>query len=209
MPAVARSIAFDPGVVRTRGEWDEAVPEDVARAIGDTDTDIGRTGRRRSSRGRVDDRWRNDTSECRESGRSRPGISVRRRPLVTTPFGVWPGGPFGGWACRYGVSRMSRHLSHSSGASWRRVVRGIFAESAWGAGSWLTVATLALIPALLVRGLWLVTLAEPFTDVAAATLSANVAGIVTWAGVVAGARRFFRRERQSGRHSEGLRSRSI
>jgi hypothetical protein len=101
---------------------------------------------------------------------------------------------------------MPRHLSQSTRASWRKVLRSWFSETAWGVGSWLTLAVLAVLPALLIRGLWLMVVAEPITDVTAATLSANVAGFVTWVAVMAGARRFFRRRRQLGRHSDGART---
>ncbi len=99
---------------------------------------------------------------------------------------------------------MSRHLAHTKKASWRTVLGSLFSETAWGVGSWLTLAVLALIPALVARGLWLMAVAEPFTDEAAATLSANVAGVVTWVGGVAGVRRFFRRRRRVGRHAAGV-----
>ena len=71
-------------------------------------------------------------------------------------------------------------------------------------GSSLTLAVLAVIPALIIRSLWLVALAEPLQDVAGATLSANVAGVVTWLVVIAATRRFFHRRRAAGRHQQGV-----
>jgi hypothetical protein len=66
------------------------------------------------------------------------------------------------------------------------------------------VAVLALVPAIALRGLWLLTLAEPLGDVAAATLSANVAGLVTWLGAVFAMRRHFRRPPDVGRHQRDV-----
>lgn len=68
----------------------------------------------------------------------------------------------------------------------------------------MTLAVVAVIPGLIVRGLLLVALAEPLEDVVGATLSANVAGFVTWLAFVVGSRRFFRRSRATGRHQHGL-----
>ena len=88
------------------------------------------------------------------------------------------------------------------------VARGLFHEGAWGLGSWLTVGVLAALPAGVIRALWLVILAEPLADAGTAAVSANVAGIVTWLGVMAAFRRFFRRKRVVGRHGERREPRS-
>jgi hypothetical protein len=86
-----------------------------------------------------------------------------------------------------------------------RVLRSLLGSTAWGVGAWATVALLAIVPAIALRGLWLLTLAEPLGDVAAATLSANIAGLVTWLGAVVAVRRHFRRPRDVGRHQGDVR----
>lgn len=105
-------------------------------------------------------------------------------------------------------SSASRHLTHSNGKSRRLVARGLLTAGAHRLGTWSTVAILALLPGLLVRGLWLVWLAEPLTDTDAASLSANVAAAVTWLAVAAGGVRFFRRKRRTGRHAHRAEARA-
>lgn len=69
------------------------------------------------------------------------------------------------------------------------------------------MAIVAVLPATVVRWLWLIALAEPFGDEVMATLSANVASGVTWLGVVIGVRRLVRRNPLIGRHQRRVRQR--
>jgi hypothetical protein len=105
---------------------------------------------------------------------------------------------------RSNVGQVPRHLSHTNQASWLKVGQRLLLSTAWGLGSWMTLAVVAIIPGLIVRELLLVALAEPLADVSGATLSANIAGFVTWLALVVGGWTFFRRDPAAGRHQIGV-----